>query len=678
MKSEKEQSVNHGLIGNKNNRKTIQFDEYDCNHITKTANSSRRYQRKKISFYSIFSIAQLMIKLLSDKKMIQKGIYSLKKNGLRVTLQEIKRKNINREQCKIIATQALFSDKELDEQRSFHFSKRIRISIITPVYNTPVKFLREMIESVQAQTYTDWELCISDGSDEEHVEVGLICQEYARKDQRIHYQKLDENLGISGNTNNCIKMANGDAVALLDHDDLLHPAALFEVVRAFCEEEADFVYTDEAVFASPDISDITSVNFKPDFAPDNLRANNYICHFTVFKRTLLDEVGLFDSECDGSQDHDIILRLTEKAQCIAHIPEILYYWRSHMGSVAESANIKPYVFRAGILAVEKQLKRLRLDGKIETIMPGLTIYRTRYAVQGTPKVSILISNCEHLKEIRRCLESILKKTTWLNYEIVIIDNNSKSPALIKYYNKLQKERSNIHIINSSKKLNHSAINNYGAKFCSGEYLLLLSNSTTIITENWIEEMLMFAQREDVGAVGSMIYYPDNTIQHAGIVCLPEKDTISEYIYRGKRRKSLGYMRRLCYAQNMTAVSATCMMIRASLYSQIGGFDEKLTEKYNDVDLCLSIRNMGYYIIWTPFAELYNCEKRNYKIDDSTREINQVYSELPYFRQKREKELMEGDPYYNPNFSTEGEAFSFKRTMQQYNYKAWNRRNKLEA
>lgn len=331
---------------------------------------------------------------------------------------------------------------------------------------------------------------MADGSDTEHVSVESICREYAKKDSRIHYRRLEKNLGISGNTNACLEMVTGDYIGLFDHDDLLHPAALHEVMRAICELDADFIYTDESTFHDTP-EDAYLPHFKPAFAPDTLRTNNYICHFTVFKRTLLDEVGLFDPACDGSQDHDMVLRLTEKAQRVAHIPEILYYWRAHAGSVAESIGVKPYVIEAGVRAVKKQLERLGLEGEVAPVRPGMTVYRTGYAIKGTPKVSILILNYEHLEDLKVCLNSIFEKTSWPNYEIVIVENNSRSSELFTYYDTLQQEHENVRVVIWEGKFNYPAINNYGAQYCTGEYLLLLNNDTEVITPDWIQEMLMF-------------------------------------------------------------------------------------------------------------------------------------------------------------------------------------------
>ncbi len=562
-----------------------------------------------------------------------------------------------------VAKQALFSEEELAQQRKHRFSERVKFSIVVPLYNTPERFLREMIESVQAQTYDEWELCMADGSDAQHSDVQRICKEYARRDKRIRYRKLEKNLGISGNTNACLEMATGDYIGLFDHDDLLHPAALFEVMRTIENTGADFVYTDEAVFVSPDINKISSVHFKPDFAPDNLRANNYICHFTVFRRSLLDEAGQFDPACDGSQDHDMILRLTEKARRVAHIPEVMYYWRAHTGSAAESPGEKPYVIEAGIRASEKQLKRLGLEGSVAPVQPGQPIYRIRYAIKGRPMVSILITNHEHKMDVEKCLTSILKKTTWSNYEIVIVENKNSLRERISYYKTIQQKHSKVRIVEWNKTDSCSAISNYGARFCNGEYLLLLNSDIGVITPDWIEEMLMLAQRQDVGAVGGMLYNPDNTIQNAGI-CLGMCGIAGSF-FQHISKNNIGYMGRLLYVQNVSAVSSACMLLRREVWDKVGGLDEDWAVAFNDVDLCMRIRKAGYLIVWTPYAELTHYESKSRGMEDTPEKLKRFEGEAFRFRSRWAKELEAGDPYYNPNFSLDRSDFYVKPDVKQY-------------
>ena len=597
-----------------------------------------------------------------EKGLLQKGFYSLRSNGVRATWQKAMNKISFKERYLPPAKQALFTEKELTKQRAHKFPRKIKFSIVVPLYNTPEKFLREMIESVLKQTYAKWELCMADGSDAEHSEVERICREYAEKDSRIRYRKLEKNLGISGNTNACLEMATGDYIGLFDHDDLLHPAALYEVMRAICKKDADFIYTDESTFHDTP-EDAYLPHFKPDFAPDNLRAINYICHFTVFKRSLLDVVGLFDPACDGSQDYDMVLRLTEKAERVAHIPEILYYWRAHAGSVAESTGVKTYVFQAGVRAVEKQLERLGLEGTVETVRPGMAIYRTRYKIHGTPKVSILIPNYEHLDDLKNCVDSIFNITTWSNYEIVIVENNSTSNEIFSYYERIQRVHENVRVITWWGPFNYSAINNYGAQYCTGDYLLLLNNDTEVITPDWIQEMLMFAQRKDVGAVGAKLYYPDDTVQHGGVIW--GMYGLADHMHKNFTRTDPGYMGRLLYAQNLTAVTAACMLLRRDVWDQLHGLDTAWAVAFNDVDLCMRIRKAGYLIVWTPFAELYHYESKSRGVDDTPEKLARSHSEVLLCQKRWKKELEAGDPYFNPNFSLNRTDFFVKPTVKRY-------------
>lgn len=549
-----------------------------------------------------------------------------------------------------------YTKNELKQQKKTKFSKNIKFSILVPLYNTKEEFLTAMIQSVQGQTYSKWELCLADGSDSEHTNVGDICKRYAAKDRRICYKKLDENKGISGNTNACIDMATGDFIALFDHDDLLHPSALYEMMTVICEQDADFVYTDETTFHN-DPQDAYMPHYKPDYAPDTLRANNYICHFTAFDKSLLDKVGGFRKECEGSQDFDMVLRLTEQAKKIVHIPKILYYWRAHAGSVAETVGAKPYVIEAAHRAVEDHLKRVGLEGTVlDTSVPSM--YRLHYEIKDDPLVSIIIPNYEHKSELKICLESLYGKSTYRNFEVIVVENNSKSEEIFKYYEEIQKRWKNLKVVTWDKHFNYSAINNFGAKFASGEHLLLLNNDTEVIAPDWIQEMLMYSQRNDVGAVGAKLYYPDDTIQHAGLgIGLL---TLAGHYHRNFRRTHPGYMGRLAYAQNLSGVTAACMMIRKSVWDEVGGLDETFEVAFNDVDLCMRIRKANYLIVWTPFAELYHYESKSRGSDDAPEKRARFVGEVERFQKRWKKELEEGDPYYNPNLTLDKEDFSVKR------------------
>lgn len=558
-----------------------------------------------------------------------------------------------------LATPASFfcTQEEYEAQQATKFPRDITFSILVPLYNTPEQYLKEMIASVQNQTYPNWELCLADGSDGEHGEVGRICRELAARDSRIRYQKLEQNLGISGNTNACIEMAQGDYIALFDHDDLLHPSALYEDMLAICGQDADFIYTDENTFHKTP-ADAYCPHFKPDYAPDTLRANNYICHFTVFSRELQQKVGFFRPECDGSQDFDMVLRLTEQAQHIVHIPKILYYWRAHEASVASDVSAKPYVIEAAHKAVSDHLKRIGLPGQVlDSVVPS--IYRLKYEIPSMGLVSIIICSKDHIDDLKKCIDSIVEKTTYPNYEIIVVENNSTEESTFAYYRELE-QYPQVRVItweNPTHEFNYSAVNNFGVAQTRGEYVLLLNNDTEVISPDWIQEMVMYAQRPDVGAVGAKLYYPDDTIQHAGIgIGLL---TLAGHYHRGFARSHPGYMGRLIYAQDVSAVTAACVMVRRSVWDEVGGLNPSFKVTFNDVDFCMRVRQAGYLIVWTPYAELYHYESKSRGMDDTPEKAQRFNSEVARFQSIWRQELDAGDPYYNPNFSLEREDFSLR-------------------
>ena len=512
---------------------------------------------------------------------IKRLLSSIRKNGFGNTL----RKLLHKVQVKLGYRVGAYTRKDLEKQRKVLFDRNVKFSILVPLYNTPETFLREMIQSVQDQTYGNWQLCLADGSDEAHPDVGRICMEYAAKDPRVCYRKLEQNLGISGNTNACIEMADGDYIALFDHDDLLHPAALYEMMVAICDQNADFIYTDEdSFFNTP--ADAYSPHYKPDYAPDTLRSYNYICHFTAFSVHLLVQTGGFRSEFDGAQDYDLILRLTEKAEHIVHIPKILYYWRNHAASTASNVSAKPYTMIAGKKAVAEHLERVGLKGTvIDSSAP--TTYRVQYEIEKEPKISIVINGGV---DSGHCVSSIREKTTYTNYEIIADDE------------------------------------------AHGEYVILLDSRTEVITPDWLEQMLMFAQRSDVGAVGAMLWYPDETVAHAGLI-VGEDGTVLR-AHHHYPREADGYKFRMSLAQNYSAVSGECMMVRRALWGPFGGRKFKSTTEF-----CLALREAGYLNVWTPYAELY-LHAENWEVEH-----------IPATGKE--------DPYYNPNLTMKREDFSVK-------------------
>lgn len=596
---------------------------------------------------------------------------------LRGVIAKIRYKKKEKEAFAWYGTQSFPDEETRRAESQRRFPSMVKISILTPLYNTPEKYLREMIESVQAQTYQNWELCLADGSDDDHASVGLIARSYAENDERIIYRHLPENKGISGNTNACLTLADGDYIALLDHDDVLHPSVLYAYVEAINEQGADYLYCDEATFKKDDINRMITMHFKPDYAIDNLRANNYICHFSMFRRSLLEEeqkerddaraggvTALFRSEFDGSQDHDMILRLTDRAKKIVHIPRLLYYWRSHSGSTASNIEAKHYAIEAARGAVADHLRRHGYEHfQITSTRAFETIFKISYEISGDPLVSIIVPNCDHAKDLKRLVDSIYTRSTWDHYEIIIVENGSTARETTNLYQSFEDGpmRERVRVLDfhraSDEPFNFSALVNFGVRQARGQYVLLLNNDTEVITINWIEEMLMYAQRADVGAVGAKLYFPDRKIQHAGIVLGLGAHRSAGHVHYRQAGQNLGYMGRLCYAQDMSAVTGACLMVERRKYDEAGGFDERLAVALNDVDFCLRLREKGYLNVFTPFAELTHFESAS-RGEDLTGENAQRYEkECALFKERWEKVLAAGDPYYNPNFSLDRSDFS---------------------
>ncbi len=594
--------------------------------------------------------------------------------NLRGIWAKIKYKGREREAMERYGTASFPTEERRREEEETVFPHMVKFSILVPLYNTPREFLTAMLDSVVAQTYKNWELCLADGSDiggsigsgGNHSYVGEICREYQKADReknggqgRIIYQKLEKNEGISGNTNRCLALATGEYIGLFDHDDILHPSVLYEYAKAINEQGADYIYCDETTFKNNDINKMLTMHFKPDYAVDNLRANNYICHFSVFHRHLLDGSELFRTKYDGSQDHDMILRLTDKAKKVVHVPKLMYYWRSHAGSVASGIQAKTYAVDAAKGAVADHLRKHGYTHfKITSTRAFETIFKISYQIIGNPKISIVIANKDHEPDLRRCISSIMEKSTYDNYEIIIVENNSETPEIKKYYEEL-KEDERIKIVTYEGSFNYSAVNNLGVKAAEGEYILLLNNDTQVITVNWMEELLMYAQREDVGAVGAKLYYGDKTIQHAGVVLGLGAHRTAGHSHYMQHRENLGYMGRLCYAQNVSAVTGACLMVSRELFEKAGGLDESFAISLNDVDFCIKLREMGYLNVFTPFAELYHYESVSRGLDDQGEKAARYNEESARFREKWKEVLEKGDPYYNPNFSLDRSDFSLK-------------------
>ncbi len=534
--------------------------------------------------------------------------------------------------------------EELKSQRKDQFSYMPVVSIIVPAYRTPEKFLRQMIASVKEQSYSHWELCIADGSGE-NGEVEKAIQQYL-SDNRIKYKKLDQNMGISGNTNAALDLASGEIIMLLDHDDILAPEALYEFVKAFNENpEVDSIYSDEDKI-SMDLKRHFDPHFKTDFNLDLLRSNNYICHLFAVRKTIVEQVGGFREEFDGSQDYDFILRCTEVSKKVAHIPKILYHWRMHQQSTAANPESKMYCYEAGKRAIEAHLKRQNVSAKV-MMQEHLGYYSVDYEKKGTPFVSILIPNKDESECLRRCIESIFEKTLYRNFEILVIENNSTEEETFAYYKELEKNPQ-VRVIYWDGIFNYSAINNFGTKEAKGEYFLLLNNDTEVISPEWLDMMLADCQRKEIGAVGCKLLYPDDTIQHCGVVI--GMGGIAGHIFNGLPRESTGYFARTKVQQDFSAVTAACLMVSREVYMQLNGLDEKLKIAFNDVDFCLRIREAGYLIMLEPRVLLYHHESKSRGQEDTLEKMKRFDSEVEYMKTRWARILEDGDPYYNRNLT----------------------------
>ena len=534
------------------------------------------------------------------------------------------------------------------------------ISILTPLYNTPEPYLREFLDSFVEQTAPNGQLCLADASDAEHDAVKRIVEEYQTKNQRIVYKKI-ENKGIAANTNAAASLATGDYLALADHDDILAPHAMYTMGKAILQlrqrgEPDGFLYSDEALF-SKSIQRPIVAHFKPDYAPDYLLCCNYICHLAVFQKALWDAVGGERPECDGSQDHDLFLRLIEQVGGAAHVPQVLYYWRVHAGSTSGGTEAKPYVAAAAKKALADHLAR---TGRTGTVEDGLfpSTYRVKWDIEGDPKVSILIPNKDHTDDLEKCLQSIWKKTTWDNYEIIVIENNSTDPATFAYYEKAKQRYDGLKVVTYPEKgFNFSGINNFGRKAAAGDYLLLLNNDVEVRNGDWLTELLRQCAHKGGAAIcGAMLYYPDETLQHAGVIT--GLGGYAGHSHKYKQKGGSGYLFRIATVQDFSAVTGACLLVKASVYDKVGGLDEQFAVAFNDVDFCLRVRDAGCRIAWTPYAELTHYESKSRGGDEKDpAKAARFAAEQQRLYTIHGKENILDDPYYNPNLTRDREDFS---------------------
>lgn len=548
------------------------------------------------------------------------------------------------------------SAQELADQshKSKGFKHRPLISIITPTYNTPIQYLRECIESVMNQSYPNWELCLADDCSTDPA-VRKVIKEYARKDKRIKYTFRKNNGHISRASNSALKLATGEWIGLLDHDDFLWPNALFEVAKLINEKpKTDFIYSDEDKLSEDGLTHCDPF-FKPGWSHDLLLSFNYITHFAVLKKSLVEKTGEFRAGYEGAQDYDLFLRATEQAKQIANVQTVLYSWRKIKNSTASDYTVKPQANIAAIQALEDTLKRRKIKAKV---LPGICVgtFRVKYQIIGMPLVSIIIPTKNHLDLLERCVTSVIDKSTYSNYEIIIIDTGSTDHEVHDYYQEILDKYSNITLLNWEKPFNYSAVNNYAVTKAKGEYLLFLNNDTEVITPDWIDYLLEHAQRPQVGAVGSKLLYPDGRIQHARIR-LGMKGGIIDKGVAGHYLKmiedvplglAMGNFKDVI--RNVSAVTAACLMVKRSIFISSGKFDENLVIAFNDVDFNLKLLSKGLLNIYTFHTRLYHHESISVGTpEQETRDLNQFALEIEQMHNQW-GELLSNDPYFNNNLS----------------------------
>lgn len=546
--------------------------------------------------------------------------------------------------------------RELKAQRAENLQGPC-ISIVVPLYNTPARYFKQMTGSVRKQTYTNWQLVMMDASDAAHAEVSAKAAALAQKDARFVYRKI-ENGGIAANTTKGFAVATGAYLTLLDHDDVIYPNALYDVVRSIQSTGADFLYSDEIVL-SDDFKQLGGYHFKPDFAPDYLRGVNYITHLAVFSRKLLDAAGAYESpEYDGAQDHDLILRLTEKATKIHHIKKSLYVWRAAAGSTAQTMDAKPYAIAAGERAINAHLQRIGLQGEARAVPGAPGAFQLHYELTGHPRITVMIPNKDHTDDLDRCLTSLYKNAGYDNFEVLVIENNSTDPETERYYAQIPQKFADCRVVRYQGGFNFSAINNFGAQFANGEHLLLLNNDIEITSKDFLRELLSYSQRPDVGAVGAKLIYPDNEIQHAGVIM--GINGSAGHSHKGHPADAVGDMYRLVTTQDFMAVTGACLMTKTALYREMGGLDEeKFAVAYNDVDYCLKLWKKGLLNVYTPLAQAIHYESRSRGLDTLSENAKRYEREKANFYEKYQPYIDNYDPYYNPHFTNKVENFSLR-------------------
>ena len=538
------------------------------------------------------------------------------------------------------------SRQELFEQRKTKFSYAPKFSVVVPLYHTPAKFLKDLVRSMMYQSYANWELCLVNASPED-VHLTSLLENWAMRDKRIKVIRLEKNLGIAQNTNAGIAASTGEFIAFLDHDDFLEPDALFCYADALNKDKTiDVFYSDE------DKTDEYAAHyfyphFKSDFNIDLLHANNYMCHFLAVRKSLVDTVGGLNEKFDGAQDYDFVLRLTENTKKIYHCPRILYHWRCSNQSTAANQGNKMYAIHAGKAALNAHYKRIGWNARAqEGAVDGW--YQTKFTLKEEPLVSILIPNKDHTDDLDVCLNSFFERADYQNYEFIIIENNSVLPETFAYYEKIEKEHDNVKVVYWEAGFNYSAINNFGFKFAKGDYIMLLNNDVELITPDIFQSMLGFCMRPEVGIVGAKLLYNDHTVQHAGV--LVGAGGLADHVFKGIHEDDPGYMGRAISSQDVSAVTAACLLVKRSVYEEVGGLEDEFQVAFNDVDFCLKVRKAGYLIVYDADVKLFHYESKSRGMEDTTERFIRFGNEMMLLNSKWDILSTFVDPYYNPNLS----------------------------
>ena len=538
------------------------------------------------------------------------------------------------------------SRQELFAQRKTKFSYAPKFSVVVPLYHTPAKFLKDLVRSMMYQSYANWELCLVNASPED-VHLTSLLENWAMRDKRIRLIRLEKNLGIAQNTNAGIAASTGEFIAFLDHDDFLEPDALFCYADALNKDKTiDVFYSDE------DKTDEYAAHyfyphFKSDFNIDLLHANNYMCHFLTVRKSLVDTVGGLNEKFDGAQDYDFVLRLTENTKKIYHCPRILYHWRCSNQSTAANQGNKMYAIHAGKAALNAHYKRIGWNARAqEGAVDGW--YQTKFTLKEEPLVSILIPNKDHTDDLDVCLNSFFERADYQNYEFIIIENNSVLPETFAYYEKIEKEHDNVKVVYWEAGFNYSAINNFGFKFAKGDYIMLLNNDVELITSDIFQSMLGFCMRPEVGIVGAKLLYNDHTVQHAGV--LVGAGGLADHVFKGIHEDDPGYMGRAISSQDVSAVTAACLLVKRSVYEEVGGLEDEFQVAFNDVDFCLKVRKAGYLIVYDADVKLFHYESKSRGMEDTTERFIRFGNEMMLLNSKWDILSTFIDPYYNPNFS----------------------------